>query len=140
MESLSLACLRITRKNLPSESVMNPSSFSGVIDAYETGEPVSSSSTRPVIFCCAIPASDINKNAITKIYRELSNVIHGKSDNFESSNPDRFKHKKADLLHVLNYVLIIENILLSLWKKRFPIHFEKMEIELLAITKYTYEY
>lgn len=82
----------------------------------------------------------VNKNSTTRIYRELSNVIHGKSDNFESSNPDRFKHKKEDLLHVLNYALTIENILLSLWKKRFPTHFEKMENELLAITKYTYEY
>lgn len=82
----------------------------------------------------------VNKNSITKVYRELSNVIHGKYDNFESNNPDRFKHKKEDLLHILDYVLVIENILLSIWKKRFPKHFAKMESELLAITKYTYEY
>ncbi len=82
----------------------------------------------------------VNKNSITKIYRELSNVIHGKSDNFESSNPDRFKHKREDLIQVLNYILTIENVLLTLWRKRFPTHFETMEIELKAITKYTYEY
>lgn len=82
----------------------------------------------------------INKSSVNKIYRELSNVIHGKSDNFESSNPDRFKHKKEDLLLVLNYALTTENILLSVWKKRFPEHFSQMEAELLAITKYTYEY
>lgn len=82
----------------------------------------------------------INKNSVNKIYRELSNVIHGKSENFESSNPDRFIHKKEDLLQILNYALTIENILLSVWKKRFPKHFNQMEAELLAITKYNYEY
>lgn len=81
----------------------------------------------------------IDKNTVNKIYRELSNVIHGKSDNFESSNPDRFKYKKVDLLDVLNCALKIENILLSAWKKRFPIHFAQMEKEFLALTKYNYE-
>ncbi|OFY62315.1 MAG: hypothetical protein A3H98_13565 [Bacteroidetes bacterium RIFCSPLOWO2_02_FULL_36_8] len=82
----------------------------------------------------------INKNVINKVYRELSNVIHGKLENFESNNPDRFNHKKEDLIHILNYTLKIENILLSIWKARFPIHFSKMEKELLAISKYNYDY
>jgi hypothetical protein len=82
----------------------------------------------------------INKNEVNKIYRDLSNVIHGKAENFESSNPDRFTHKNEDLLIVLDYTLKIENILLSLFKKRFPAHFLQMEVELLAITKYNYEY
>lgn len=82
----------------------------------------------------------INKSSVNNIYRELSNIIHGKSENFESNNPDRFQHKKEDLLEVLNYALNIENILLSVWKKRFPTHFSQMEVELLAITKYNYGY
>lgn len=82
----------------------------------------------------------ISKNSANKIYRELSNIIHGKSENFESSNPDRFEHKKEDLLSVINYILKIQNILLSTWRKRFPAHFAKMEVDLLAITKYNYEY
>ncbi len=82
----------------------------------------------------------INKSAVNKIYRDLSNVIHGKLENFESNNPDRFMHNNEDLKIVLCYVLKIENILLALWKKRFPIHFSQMETELLAITKYDYEY
>jgi hypothetical protein len=81
----------------------------------------------------------IDKIAINKVYRELSNVIHGKSENFESSNPDRFKYKKTDLLDVLFCVRKIENILLSAWKKRFPVHFKQMENEILALTKYNYE-
>ncbi len=81
----------------------------------------------------------IDKNAANKVYRELSNVIHGKSENFESSNPDRFKYKKADLLDVLLCVRKIENILLSAWKKRFPVHFIQMENEISALTKYNYE-
>ena len=85
---------------------------------------------------CTSLTEIINKNSINKIYRELSNVIHGKSDNFESTNSDRFEYKKSDLLEVLDYALKIENILLSVWKGRFPIHFEKMENEISAITKY----
>lgn len=82
----------------------------------------------------------VNKTPINKIYRELSNVIHGKTDHFESRNPDRFTYNKEDLYTVLNFTLKIENILLAAWKKRFTNHFSKMEENLIAITKYNYEY
>lgn len=82
----------------------------------------------------------VNKTKVNKIYRELSNVIHGKSNNFESLKTNSFGYVEKDLLDILKIGLIIENILLSIWYKRFPEYCKKLEIEVAAITKYKYEY
>jgi len=34
----------------------------------------------------------------------------------------------------------IQNILISIWKARFPAHFAQLEEEFTPITKYSYEY
>ncbi len=82
----------------------------------------------------------INKESVGKTYRELSNVIHGKSITFESLDEDSFGYKEADLSELVDYTCKIENTLLSIWKARFPKHFHQLEEKLTPITKYTYEY
>jgi hypothetical protein len=54
-----------------------------------------------------------------KIYRELSNAIHGKITTFESVLPDRFAHTAQDWKAHLALVESVENLLLDLWKNRF---------------------
>ena len=82
----------------------------------------------------------INKEPASKIYRGLSNVIHGKVVTFESLNEGSFGYKEEDLSQLIEYTKKIENILLSIWKARFPDHFEQLEKKFTPITKYSYEY
>lgn len=82
----------------------------------------------------------INKELSSKIYRELSNVIHGKSITFESLDESSFSYQKEDLLNLIEYTIAIENILMSIWKARFPKYFNQLEKNFPAITKYNYEY
>ena len=82
----------------------------------------------------------IDKESAGKIYRELSNVIHGKSITFESLDEGSFSYQKEDLLNLIEHTITIENILMSIWKARFPNHFDQLEQKFTTITKYTYEY
>lgn len=82
----------------------------------------------------------LDKQAVNNLYRELSNVIHGKLDNFESVLPGRFSHSNEDLEKSIRIGIRVENILLSVWRTRFFKYFSQMEKELAAITIYTYEY
>ena len=70
----------------------------------------------------------------------MSNVIHGRSISFESRDPDRFKYKKDDLTLILTYIIKTQNIILSIWKLRFPEHFNQLENKLTSLTRYKYEY
>jgi hypothetical protein len=54
-----------------------------------------------------------------KVYRDLSNAIHGKLTTFESLLPDRFIHTAQDWQGHLELVHKVEDILLNLWKNRF---------------------
>ncbi len=82
----------------------------------------------------------INKESASKTYRELSNVIHGKAVTFESLDKSSFGYDVEDLSQLVEYTKKIENILLSIWKVRFPNHFEQLEKKFTPITKYNYEY
>lgn len=82
----------------------------------------------------------INKESASKPYRELSNVIHGKSITFESLDENSFEYKEDDLSELVEYTKKIENILLSIWKARFPNHFKQLEDKFTPVTKYNYEY
>ena len=82
----------------------------------------------------------VNKEKINKTYRELSNVIHGKSITFESFNESSFEYNKDDLEIIATYTLNIENFLISLWKRRFPKQFETLKSNFTPLTKYNYGY
>lgn len=80
----------------------------------------------------------IDKQQINKIYRELSNVIHGKSMTFESAEESSFTYQKADLETLVELTLKIQNYLITMWSKRFQSAFERLKVDFSAITNYTY--
>jgi hypothetical protein len=81
----------------------------------------------------------IDKERVNKVYRELSNVVHGKAVTFESIEDNSFSFEQDDLNEIINLKITIQNILLSLWKFRFPTHLKKVEESFTPITKFTYE-
>jgi hypothetical protein len=54
-----------------------------------------------------------------RLYRKLSNIIHGKMTTFESVLPDKFQHSQDDWRSHLEQVCEVERILLALWENRF---------------------
>jgi hypothetical protein len=69
-----------------------------------------------------------DSTAARSIYRELSNTVHAKISTFESSVPDRFIYSRTDWLGHLKLVSAVEDIILDLWRARFP----NLKAELLS--------
>lgn len=82
----------------------------------------------------------VNKEKLNKVYRELSNVIHGKSMTFESTDESSFEHQKDDLESLTAYTLFIQNSFITMWSKRFPNQFEELKSAFTPLTKYKYGY
>ncbi|MBI3806691.1 MAG: hypothetical protein HY281_04125 [Nitrospirae bacterium] len=53
------------------------------------------------------------------IYRDLSDITHGKLGTFESVSPDRYNFTTEDWQKHLNLANSVEDILLKLWSNRF---------------------
>ncbi|MFE1744740.1 hypothetical protein [Coleofasciculus sp. H7-2] len=70
-----------------------------------------------------------------KIYRILSNTIHGKISTFESVLPDRFNHNSVDWQKHLDLVMQVQNILLHLWENRFSDSFFELEKKLPSLSR-----
>lgn len=68
-----------------------------------------------------------------KLYRSLSNIVHGKMGTFESSLPDRFIHSKEDWQEYSELIIGVQNFLLRLWQARFPLEFAEMKKLLPAL-------
>jgi hypothetical protein len=64
------------------------------------------------------------------LYRELSNVVHGKMGTFESALPDRFVHSPTDWSKYLVLMNSVQRLLLHLWECRFPDEFEQLTKQL----------
>ena len=64
------------------------------------------------------------------LYRILSNVVHGKIANFESTLPDRFQHNPVDWKKHLQNVVEVEDILIDLWQARFEAVRKELYIKL----------
>ena len=68
-------------------------------------------------------SSEINhlvlKDEVNSIYRELSNVIHGKELSFESISSESFELNEMDLSKNLDLIIRVENILLKIYCTRF---------------------
>lgn len=58
-----------------------------------------------------------------KLYRSLSNIVHGKMRTFESSLPDRFCHSAADWEAYIQLIASVQDFLLKLWEARFQCEF-----------------
>jgi hypothetical protein len=52
------------------------------------------------------------------VYRELSNIVHGKISTFECTLSDRFEHRPDDWRSHLNRVFEVEGLLIHLWQNR----------------------
>ncbi len=74
-------------------------------------------------------------NEAKKIYRNLSNTIHGKISTFESLLPERFTYNKPDWEEHLELVIRVQNLLLQLWKHRFNDVFQELEKRMPSIAR-----
>ena len=68
-----------------------------------------------------------------RLYRILSNTIHGKFSTFESNLPDRFSYKHEDWTYNLDLINRVQIILLHAFRERFPDCFLEMVNRIPAI-------
>ncbi len=68
-----------------------------------------------------------------RLYRVLSNTVHGKIVTHESNLPDRFSHNTKDCRANLDLILRVQRVLLRLYKNRFPAYFLEMSRMIPAI-------
>jgi hypothetical protein len=71
------------------------------------------------------------------LYRAFSNITHGKWTTFESALPDRFSHNASDWTAQLIRISDVQDILLNLWKLRFPVLFKELISRLPALEQIT---
>lgn len=76
--------------------------------------------------------------AVNRIYRELSNVIHGKEITFESITVSSFDVDFEYIKTNLSLTIEIENIILYAIECRFPNKIAVLKKEFPAFTKYSY--
>lgn len=67
------------------------------------------------------PSFDVRTAA--RLYRALSNIVHGKMRTFESSLPDRFSHSTADWEAYIRLIASVQEFLMKLWESRFRAEF-----------------
>ena len=68
-----------------------------------------------------------------RLYRTLSNTIHGKISTHESKLPDRFVYNPDDGKCNLDLISRVQTILLKLFHKRFPNYYIEMSQKIPAI-------
>jgi hypothetical protein len=69
----------------------------------------------------------------SKLYRSLSNIVHGKMCTFESSLPDRFAYTRQGGEEYAQLIGAVQDFLLKLWESRFPSEFKGMRKLLPAL-------
>jgi hypothetical protein len=60
-----------------------------------------------------------SSSALQKIYRTLSNTVHGKTEGLPPLSPDRYSPKMSNLGEHLKLVNDIQKVLLNIWCARF---------------------
>ena len=78
----------------------------------------------------------IDKDRINKLYRELSNVIHGKYETFETVAANSFDYSEVDFKENIRKIIVCENILISCLGARFPKIFEKINQDFPSLSRY----
>ena len=62
----------------------------------------------------------IDSNAAERIYGELSDTVHGKIAEFDVPITDRFEYSATDWKNHLELTVDVADMLVGLWRKRFP--------------------
>lgn len=83
---------------------------------------------------------EIDKEKINRLYRNLSNSIHGKYSTFETITEKSFEYNKDEYDIILSLIIKCENIIISLLANRFNDTFLKVKEIVPAIERYSYEY
>lgn len=68
-----------------------------------------------------------------RLYRILSNTVHGKITTFESNLPKRYSHQVEDWRSFLQLAEEVEDLVLGLWEKRLNKYFPELYSQLPAI-------
>ncbi|MEI2284298.1 hypothetical protein OHD57_24520 [Paenibacillus polysaccharolyticus] len=79
-------------------------------------------------------AEILNFKDARRLYRILSNTVHGKITTFESNLPKRYSHQVEDWKSILQMAEEVEDIVLGLWKKRFNKYFPELYIQVPSLT------
>ena len=85
----------------------------------------------------------IDKDKINKLYRSLSNTIHGKYVTFETISEKSFECDSEEYKAILSDIIRCENILISCFKSRFNEQYEELRVNHMPSVdrfKYVYEY
>jgi hypothetical protein len=72
---------------------------------------------------------------VNRVYRFLSNTIHGKISTHEAILSDRFSFNPADCQNNIVLIIHVQDILLELFKNRFPNSFEILMTRMPHINK-----
>jgi len=72
-------------------------------------------------------------NEARRLYRILSNTIHGKITTHEASLPDSFSFNSTDCKYNLELITRVQKILLHLFRSRFPDYFSEMANKIPAV-------
>jgi hypothetical protein len=75
----------------------------------------------------------IDAGQAESLYRRFSNVTHGKWATFESALPNRFSHNASEWTAHLVHISEVQNILLNVWRLRFPRLFKEVISRLPAL-------
>jgi hypothetical protein len=79
----------------------------------------------------------LNLTCINHLYRRLSNTSHGKWSTFEALSRHPYSFDSADWSGHLRTIAEVEDLLLGLWRLRFPHEYGKLTHELPTITQET---
>jgi hypothetical protein len=96
-------------------------------------EYIGSSSFRTFLEEDVGSVSTFDATVASKLYRSLSNIVHGKMRTFESSLPGRFTYTKQDCEEYAELIGAVQVFLLKLWESRFPSEFKEMKKLLPAL-------
>jgi hypothetical protein len=79
---------------------------------------------------------DISKERINKLYRDLSNIIHGKYDTFETKSITSFSYNEIDLKENISKIILCEDILIYCISQRHPSVFKQLEEKFPSLERY----
>ncbi len=83
---------------------------------------------------------EIEKDKINKVYRSLSNTIHGKYLTLETLSNTSFEFDKEEYKSNLKTIIQSENILISCFKQRFKSEFVELSQHIPALERFNYGY
>ena len=83
---------------------------------------------------------EMNKEKINKLYRDLSNIIHGKYETFETKSVASFSYDEGDFKENISKIILCENIIISCLSQRHPKIFKQLEEKFPSLERYNNGY